>query len=159
MTTPHLPDDVHVERLELIEADLDDESPEVVGVFLERALECGALDAVAMPVVMKKGRPGVRLEVLCRPEESAALGALLLRETGTLGFRKRAVERVALARREEAIEVEGYRIRVKVALWEGRALRAKPELEDCRVAARALGRPLRAVLEQARAATRALTND
>ncbi|MBX3730579.1 MAG: DUF111 family protein [Candidatus Sumerlaeia bacterium] len=158
MSPAHLPDDALLELLEMIEADLDDESPEVLAAFLERALELGALDALAIPTIMKKGRPGVRIELLCRDAEAGALEALVLRETSTLGFRRRTVERVALERREESVEVEGHRIRVKVALWEGRALKAKPELEDCRAVARTSGRPLREVLEQARAAARALVD-
>lgn len=145
-----LPADATRERLVMLAADLDDETPEVLAVALERALAEGALDAVCVPVTMKKGRPGHRIEVLARPEDADRLVALLLRETATLGVRVTTVERIALAREETSVQLDGHTIRIKWALWEGEALRAKPELEDCRAVAQATGRPLREIVEQAR---------
>lgn len=150
MNDSHLPADAEWTSLQLLQADMDDESPEVLGAVREKALELGALDAVSVSIQMKKDRPGTRLEILARPEDSERLATLLLRETSTLGVRRLPIERVALARREEVLSVAGERIRVKLALWNGKPFKAKPEFEDCRRAAVTSGHPLRDVLEAAR---------
>lgn len=138
------------ERLLMLASDIDDESPQVLAAVLARALESGALDAVAIPVQMKKGRPGTRVEILCRPADREALVTLLLLETSTLGVRVAEVERHALDRRMETVSVHGHPVRLKVAVWGGKVLRATPEFEDCRTAAQALGLPVRDVIEAAR---------
>ncbi|MDK2970334.1 MAG: pyridinium-3,5-bisthiocarboxylic acid mononucleotide nickel chelatase [Candidatus Sumerlaeota bacterium] len=151
-----LPSDILVERLCLVQADVDDETPEVIGAVLERALEEGALDAVAIAVQMKKQRPGMRVEILCRPEDAPRFEALLLRETATLGVKRLEVRRTALARREERVEVLGEAIRAKAALWEGEPIRIKPEFDDCQRIARNTGRPLREIIDRARRAASVL---
>lgn len=138
------------EELMVLQTDLDDESPQVLGALLPRLLDAGALDAHLQPLLMKKNRPGVRIEVLCREEERPALLRMIFRETGTLGVKARPVERYALARRTETVEVAGTRIRVKLALLDGEVLRAVPEFEDCRAVAEGEGRPLREIMELAR---------
>jgi hypothetical protein len=83
-----------------------------------------------------------------------ALGALLLRETGTLGYRVRRTGRVVLRRREVQVAVEGGTVRVKAADLGGEPVRFEPEYEDCRRIAEKTGRPLREVLDAARHARR-----
>ncbi len=154
MNTPppisNLPDDVDTIDLELIQADIDDDTPEVLGAVLDSALAAGALDAVCVPLVMKKSRPGVRLEILVHPENTERLAALILRETTSLGLRRLPVKRHGLARRVEEIIWNNHVIRVKLGLWNGRPIKAKPEFEDCRAAAAAENRALRDVLDWAR---------
>lgn len=138
-----------IENLDLLQADLDDESPEVLAAVCETLLKAGARDAVCQAVGMKKGRPGTRLEVLARPADTQRLLRLLLTETSTLGVRRVPVERYALEREMKPITVFGQIVMVKVAYLDGQALKAKPEFEDCRRAAERSGRSLREVQAEA----------
>jgi uncharacterized protein (DUF111 family) len=113
----------------------------------------GALDAYLTPVVMKKNRPGIVLSVLCRPQDEAALRALVFAETTTLGIRTQRVTRHALPRTIVKVETPYGTVQVKVSHW-GQAEKAAPEYEDCRCAAQAAGVPLRQVYEAALAAYR-----
>jgi hypothetical protein len=144
-----------IEELDVLQADLDDESPQVLGALQGRLLQAGALDAHLCPLLMKKNRPGSRVEVLCRPEDRERFVRLLLTETSTLGVKVRRVERYALARRFEEVKVRGEVIRLKVAVLDGEDLRAVPEWDDCVRAAERLGMPAREVQKMAEAAWRA----
>ncbi len=119
---------------------------------MDLALEHGALDVMAAPVTMKKGRLGTLLTVLCRPENEGELERLLFRETTTLGIRRREEERVILDREFVTVETPFGRIRMKIASFGGDVLNAMPEYEDCRRAAREHDVALRAVMELAVAA-------
>ncbi|HEX8354216.1 MAG TPA: LarC family nickel insertion protein, partial [Pyrinomonadaceae bacterium] len=140
------------EALLMVETNVDDVSPQVLGHLMERALEAGALDCFFTHVQMKKNRPGVLVSILCRPEDGEALKGLLFDETPTLGVRSHEVSRRALERESVTVETEFGTIAVKVARRAGRVLGATPEFEECRAAALARGVPLRAVQEAARGA-------
>ncbi len=140
------------EELLIIETNVDDASPQVLGHVLELALACGALDCYLTPVQMKKNRPGVLVSILCRASEHEALTELLFEETPTLGVRSYSVARRALERESVPVETEFGTIAVKVARRGGKVLGATPEFEDCRAAALAHGVPLRVVQEAAREA-------
>jgi hypothetical protein len=119
---------------------------------MELALENGALDAMASPVTMKKGRLGTLLTILCRPQDEGALEQLLFRETTTLGIRRREEERVILERTFVTVETPYGKIRMKIASAAEETLNAMPEYEDCRRAAREHEVPLRVVMDAARTA-------
>ena len=140
------------ERLWMIETNMDDISPQILGHVMERAFDLGALDCYFTSVQMKKNRPGVLLSILCRAEERPSLSELLFSETTTLGIRSHEVERRALQREIVAVETQYGRIDVKVAQLNGHILKAMPEYEQCRQAARDANVPLRVVEEAARAA-------
>jgi uncharacterized protein (TIGR00299 family) protein len=140
------------DRVTVLECAIDDATPQVLAYAMELALENGALDAMASPVTMKKGRLGTLLTVLAKPEDAAAIEALLFRETTTLGIRQRSEERSILDRSFVTVETCFGRIRVKVASLGGEQRNAMPEYEDCRRAAREHGVPLKLVIEAARAA-------
>jgi uncharacterized protein (TIGR00299 family) protein len=142
-----------VEKLFMIETNLDDTSPQTVSYALERAFALGALDCFLAPVQMKKNRPGVVFSILCRAAEREALTRLLFAETTTLGVRSYEVERRALAREFMCVETAFGAINVKVARrGDGGVSNVAPEYEDCRAAAVKAGVPLRMVEEAARAA-------
>jgi pyridinium-3,5-bisthiocarboxylic acid mononucleotide nickel chelatase len=127
------------EPLWLIQADVDDLSPEYFAGAQTALLEAGALDAVLLPVGMKKGRPGTRLEVLAPAGRLADLEQIVFRSTTTIGVRRWPVERTMLEREIEETQWRGQRIRWKrVRLPDGTS-RAKPEYEDIAAAARVLG--------------------
>ena len=84
-----------MEEITVLEANVDDMTPQVFGYVMEQALQNGALDAFGTPVQMKKSRPGMLLTVLCRTEDSQSLTKLILAETTTLGVRMRKENRAA----------------------------------------------------------------
>lgn len=147
-------DDVEGEQVVVIETNLDDLSPQVIAYTIERLLRAGAREAFVTPVLMKKGRPGHLLTAVVPDGSEAALGALVMRETGTLGYRVRRTGRIVLKRRETQVAIEGGTVRVKAAELGGETVRFEPEYEDCRRIAEQTGRPLREVLEAARRARR-----
>jgi uncharacterized protein (TIGR00299 family) protein len=129
----------------IIEANIDDSTPQMLGYAMERLLEAGALDVILVPVYMKKQRPGVVVQAIARPEDREALAALLIGETTTLGVRIFAAERRVEAR--ESVEVETPFGRVRMKLSASGA--ATPEYDDCRELARRTGRPLKDILTAA----------
>jgi hypothetical protein len=141
-------------RVAVLETAVDDENPQVIAALVPRLLAAGALDAMVVPTVMKKGRPGVWLTVIAEPAAADPLAALLLTETSSLGVRLRFDERYELERRIAEVETAYGAVAVKVASLPGGGERAVPEFESVRAAAERAGRPLREVAEAAIAAWR-----
>lgn len=141
---------VRREEIVVLSADLDDASGEEIGALAGRLRSAGALDVVVLPSVMKKGRPGTRVEVIVRPAEASALEGVLLHEGPTIGVRRMEGTRAVLARREETRMVFDHPIRFKVVAMPDGSERAKPEFDDVQMVADRLGRPVREVLEEAR---------
>lgn len=137
------------ERVFVLECAVDDATPQLLAHCLDRALEEGAHDVMCTPVMMKKGRMGSLLTVLCQSERREALEELLLRETTTLGIRVREEERVILQRRFVKVETAYGNIRVKIGSRRGQDINLMPEYEDCLRAAREHGVPLKLVMQAA----------
>ena len=129
----------------VIEANIDDSSPQVLGYAMERLLAAGALDATLQPLEMKKGRPGSLLRVIATPETREALCAIVFAETSTLGMRIYDAERRVQARHWVDAETPHGRIRIKV----GSDGSFAPEYEDCREIALATGIPLKQIIAAA----------
>jgi uncharacterized protein (TIGR00299 family) protein len=123
------------ETVTVLETALDDLSPQILAYVAETALASGALDAMLTPIIMKKGRPGTLLTVLCNPEDSQALERLILTETSTLGLRIRQDRRSCLDRSFTTVSTAYGDIRIKIGSLAGERLNAAPEFEDCRAAA------------------------
>jgi uncharacterized protein (TIGR00299 family) protein len=138
-----------IDQLVMLATDIDDMSGEYLAALADSLRAQGALDVVVLATTMKKGRPGVRVEVLVRPAEASTLEALLLTGSTSIGVRRTPVERRALARRTTSVEVLGQTISVKVVTLPGGGTRAKPELEDVLAASRSTGKPVHEVLELA----------
>src|SRR5882724_1144019 len=138
------------ERLWMLETNMDDISPQILGHVMERAFALGALDCYFTSVQMKKNRPGILLSILCREEQRANLSELLFSETTTLGIRAYEVERRALERTIVTVETQYGPIDVKVAQLNGHIVKEMPEFEQCRRAAREANVALRIVEEAAR---------
>jgi len=131
------------ERLVMLASDVDDMSPEYVAAVADHLRAEGALDVVLLGTTMKKGRPGMRIEVLARPEQAGAMEQMLLEETTTIGVRRSDVSRLALARREGVVDVLGHSVRVKTVQLPHGGMRSKPEFDDVqRVALATSRRPL-----------------
>jgi uncharacterized protein (TIGR00299 family) protein len=132
-----------------LEANVDDATGEQLAHAVAELLEAGAHDAWLSPVVMKKGRPGSVVHVLCDPSGAHRLRAILRAETGTLGVRASTAERWPAARTFHSVEVDGNLIRMKVS-----AGRVKAEHDDVARAARRSGQTLREVAFRAETAWR-----
>ncbi len=133
------------ERLSLLECQLDDMNPEWYQYALERLFAAGARDAWLTPLIMKKGRPGTAIGVLCDDHLASPLTELLLRETSTLGVRRQEVEREVLERRIIEVSTRFGPVPVKLAYLQGRRLKAKPEYEVCQRLAQANSVPLQEI--------------
>ena len=133
----------------LLEANVDDATGEQLAHAVATLLDAGAHDAWLSPVVMKKGRPGTVVHVLCDPSAAQELRAVLRAETGSLGVRATSVERWTAPRSFDAVEVDGALIRIKVSPG-----RVKAEHDDVARAARRSGQPLREVAFRAESAWR-----
>jgi uncharacterized protein (TIGR00299 family) protein len=137
------------ETISILEANVDDMTPQLFGYVMERTLQEGALDAFATSVQMKKNRPGMLLTVLCRPEDARRLTKLIFAETTTLGVRMRDEKRAALKRRHLAVPTRWGEVRMKVANLNGSVGNYAPEYEDCRRIAEEQHIPLKAVMQEA----------
>jgi len=142
------------ETILVLETEVDDAAPQLLGPVLDRLLEAGALDAFFTPVQMKKGRPGVLVTVLAEPGRREAVEEVLFRETTTLGVRRQEWQRTALERETHAVSTAYGEIRIKVGRRGGRVYNAQPEFEDCLRAAAERGVPVKEVLAAALAAWR-----
>lgn len=137
------------ETVTVLEANLDDLNPQVFGYVMDRLFEEGALDAFAVPVQMKKNRPGTLLTVLCKPEDASRLTQLVFSETTTLGVRRRDEVRQTLARRWESVRTQWGDVRIKIASMNGTVTNYAPEYEDCRRIAAEHHVPLKTVIQEA----------
>jgi len=142
----------HEQTITVLETAVDDMTPEVLAHVADRALAIGALDVMLAPVIMKKGRPGTQITVLCNEPMADALKDLLLRETSTLGIRMRQEKRICLEREHITVSTAYGEIRVKVGSCAGEELNAAPEFEDCRAAALKHRVPVKQVMQAALAA-------
>ena len=132
----------------IIEANIDDMSPELFPHAIEQLLAAGAHDAWVTPIVMKKGRPAFTLAALCSQENEAAVIDVFFQETTTLGLRTTPVGKHVLEREWVETSVEGQSVRVKVGRSNGEITTIAPEHDDAARAATDLGIPLRVVYER-----------
>ncbi len=138
------------ETITELAATIDDMNPEIYGYLTERLFAVGALDVTLTPVIMKKGRPGVVVSVLCGDGKSATLEEVLFAETTTLGVRRRAWERTVLPRRIETVKTKYGPVRVKLALLPDGSTRVAPEYDDVAKIASTKKVAFRAVYEAAK---------
>jgi len=140
---------VSTDQIAVLEANLDDLSPQVLAYAMERLLAEGALDVFSVPVQMKKNRPGALLTVLAKLDDADRLTKLMFAETSTLGVRRRDEQRRILARRWETVETSWGPVRIKIANMNGAVSNYAPEFEDCRALAEKHHVPLKKVMEEA----------
>jgi uncharacterized protein (TIGR00299 family) protein len=143
------------DRVLVLETEVDDAAPQLLGPLVDRLLAAGALDAFLTPVQMKKGRPGILVTVLAPPARREAIEELLFRETTTLGVRRQEWDRTVLERETTTVETAYGPIRVKIGSRGGTVYNAWPEFEDCQRAAEEKKVAVKQVLAEALAAWRA----
>jgi uncharacterized protein (TIGR00299 family) protein len=142
------------ERVVVIEAEVDDMSPQLCGPVMDRLLRAGALDAFFTPVQMKKGRPGLLLTALAPVDGRAVVEDVLFAETTTIGVRWQEWNRTVLDRETVPVTTAFGPVAVKVARRHGRVVNAQPEFDDCVRRAEAAGVPVKEVHAAALAAWR-----
>jgi pyridinium-3,5-bisthiocarboxylic acid mononucleotide nickel chelatase len=129
----------------VMETNIDDSTPELLGYAMEKLLEAGALDVSFTPIQMKKNRPGSKLTVVAEPDKREALAEIVLRETSSLGVRMYNAERRVQSRRIVHVSTPYGPVRVKIA----QSGAAAPEFEDCRQLAASNNVPLKQVMTEA----------
>ncbi len=132
-----------------IEANIDDDNPQVLGHFLEKAFQIGALDVFFTPIYMKKNRPAIKLTILAELGKIDSLFRVIFQETSTIGLRYFPVHRRVLERRKQTVHVLGEAIPVKVAYLEKSEVNVQPEFSFCQRVANKNDRPVREIIRLA----------
>jgi hypothetical protein len=140
------------DRVAVLETNLDDISPQVLGYLVEKALAQGALDVFHTPIQMKKNRPGVLLTILCGESDADRFCEMILRETTAFGVRRHVAERRKLAREMVTVQTAHGPVEVKLGRLGGQVVQVAPEYESCRKVAEAAGVPLKDVYDAAKTA-------
>jgi uncharacterized protein (TIGR00299 family) protein len=126
----------------VLEANIDDSSPQVIGYAMDKLFAAGALDVTIQPLLMKKNRQGSLLRVIATLEAQESMAKIMFEETSTLGLRVTHAERRVQARRIVEVETPHGKVRVKVSETGAFA----PEFDDCRKLAESTGIPLREIV-------------
>ena len=150
--------DWQLDTIAVLEANLDDLNPEILGYFSEKAMTAGALDVFFTPVQMKKNRPASLLTVLCPEADADRFCELILRETSTFGVRRSLAERRKLAREFATVQTPYGEVSVKLGKLDGRTVQAAPEFESCRKVAEQASVTLRQVYEATHRAMKELVS-
>lgn len=137
------------DEISVLEANLDDTTPELLGAAMGRLFEAGALDVYFTPIQMKKNRPAIQLSVISPRERAFELAEVTLRETTSLGLRVSEVRRWKAVRRQERLQTPWGEVTVKVKVL-GESSQVYPEYEDCRRLAREKGISLMEIYEYVR---------
>ncbi len=144
--------DWETDTIAVLETNLDDVNPELLGNFVDLALAAGALDVSQTPVQMKKNRPGVLLSVLCAPEQADKFCEMILRETSAFGVRRSTAQRRKLRRQFITARTPYGDATVKIGTLDGTIVQTAPEFESCKKLALEKNVPLKTVYEAAREA-------
>ena len=126
----------------LIECNIDDMNPEFYTPLMDRLMETGAFDVYYTPIIMKKGRPAVKVSVLASVDMETTIGEILFKETSSFGYRKTIVGKAALERIMEKKMTGFGEVTVKTAVLDGNNLKFKLEFEECLKISKEKGIPL-----------------
>jgi hypothetical protein len=127
--------DVKEEVATVLECNIDDMNPERYDFILEQLFNAGASDAWLVPIIMKKSRPAIQLNVLCAPEKVQKMKHIIFIHSTTIGLREYSVKKSVLSRTEKIVATKFGDVRVKQSVFEGKVVRSKPEFDDCRAIA------------------------
>jgi pyridinium-3,5-bisthiocarboxylic acid mononucleotide nickel chelatase len=136
------------ESVHVIETNIDDMNPQIFEYVIEKLFKAGALDAYLTQIIMKKGRPALKLTVLCREDRKEDLIKIIFEETSTIGLRFYETKRKTLRREIKTIDTEFGKVRVKYSRYNRDGLKATPEYEDCKKIAKRLKIPLMEVMKK-----------
>ncbi|MEW6533642.1 MAG: nickel pincer cofactor biosynthesis protein LarC [Thermodesulfobacteriota bacterium] len=134
------------DRVGLIECQVDDLDPRILGDLMDTMMERGALDVCFVPVQMKKNRPAILIRAMVPPHRTEEFARTLLSETSTIGVRLSASDRIVLRRRSDVLKTSLGDVKVKIVELPDGTTERRPEFDDVRAIARATGLPTRSVL-------------
>ena len=137
------------ESVIVIETNIDDMNPQVYEYVMDKLFDAGSLDVFLTQIIMKKGRPGVKLSVLCDENMREKLIEIILKETTSIGVRFYRTERKVLEREFKLVKTEFGNINLKVSYSGKDIKKASPEYEDCKKAAKKFNVPLLEVMKEA----------
>jgi uncharacterized protein (DUF111 family) len=135
------------QNITVIETNIDDMNPQIYEYVIERLFKLGAVDVFLTQIIMKKGRPGIKLTVLCEKDKKEKLINAILKETTTIGLRFYEAERRTLHRAIEPVDTKFGRIRVKISRLGDDILKITPEYDDCKKIAKKFNIPLIEVIK------------
>lgn len=144
-----LPEQKNSDEIWLLEANVDDSTPEVIAYGIDKLLAAGALDAWITPIIMKKGRPAFLLSALCTEANKTAVEDVVFAETSSIGVRWQQIRRTVADRSMVAVQTEWGTVGVKVAERGGQVINVAPEFGDCRHLAEQSGAPLKKIYQAA----------
>jgi uncharacterized protein (TIGR00299 family) protein len=147
------------ETVTVLETNIDDMNPELLGYVEERLREAGALDVFLTPVYMKKNRPGTVLSVVAERQTQDVLIEIIFRETTTIGIRIQTMRRRTLARQQVKLKTAWGTLRVKVGYCGSDVMNIAPEYEDCKRIAKRKKIPIKVVYDQAQIAAQKYLTD
>lgn len=131
----------------MLETNIDDMNPEIYSYIMPILFEHGALDVFYSNIIMKKNRPGIKLSVLCKMDDTEELENIIFNETSTLGIRKYEVDRNILERSYKKIKTSYGEVSIKLGMRDNKVIKAAPEYEDCKLIAKENNIPLRDVYQ------------
>ena len=144
-----LPEQKSSDEMWLLEANVDDSTPEVIAYAIDKLLTAGAVDAWITPIIMKKGRPAFLLSALCTEINKTAVEDVVFAETSSIGVRWQQIRRTVADRSMVAVQTEWGTVGVKVAERDGQVINVAPEFGDCRHLAEKSGAPLKKIYQAA----------
>ncbi len=131
----------------MIEANIDDSSPQLLGAFFDTAFKLGALDVFLTPIFMKKNRMASKLTLMAEIDKIDRLIEAIFKETTSIGVRYLPVERRVLERESLTVDVLGEKVAVKIAYLEGQEVNIQPEFNDCLRLAKKNNLPVKQVIQ------------
>jgi pyridinium-3,5-bisthiocarboxylic acid mononucleotide nickel chelatase len=129
----------------LLECNIDDMNPEFYEYISEKLFSSGASDVFLTNIIMKKGRPGIILSVICETESTDRLKEVIFTESTTLGIRTTPFRKDTLSRSFKTIDTLYGKVTFKISFYKGTEVSCKPESDDCRRIASDLGVPVKEV--------------
>ncbi len=126
----------------ILETNIDDMNPELYSYIEERLFEKGALDVFKTPIIMKKGRPAIKLSILVDDKRERDVMEIIFKETTSIGIRKYRVDKIMLQRDFEKVSTKHGDIRIKKSYYKGELVKYKPEYEDCKRLAKENSMPI-----------------
>ena len=137
-----------IEEQFILETNIDDMNPEFYGYVEEQLFEAGALDVFKTPIIMKKGRPAIKLSILVSPNTEKEISDVIFKETTSIGIRKFKVEKIMLNRDLLTLKTSYGNVAVKCSYYEGKPVKYKAEYEDCKKIAKENNIPLAKVYRE-----------
>ncbi|HWR31287.1 MAG TPA: LarC family nickel insertion protein, partial [Negativicutes bacterium] len=151
-----IPEEKSMDTRCLLEANVDDSTPEVIAYVIDKLMAAGALDAWITPIIMKKGRPAFLISALTEESNKKAVEDVVFAETSSIGVRWQVVSRTVADRSIVSVTTEWGSVGVKIAMRNGEIINIAPEFGDCRTLAEKSGAPLKKIYQAAMNAWNAL---